>query len=236
MRIDKYRKKKMKWTINYVFGDLCYKYFNTSKINISMIVSLEKILFLMQNESLEKYGVPLIPYEIYYFNNQIYIKYLSDLLRVSHPKETDLDDKAIKINEKYRYNDMLPKYKQLSEEELNAKIEMLIRSRTLNFSYFKFEQCKRITFYRKCARFQMSSLGGIFMLFALICWGGVLILFLTIVMLVYELISGVHIYPMNEGIGAIIIASPSFLICFLLIKKMIKPTKTEKKLVGKLKK
>ncbi|MEG0368040.1 MAG: hypothetical protein RR585_14455, partial [Coprobacillus sp.] len=83
MRVEKLRKKfKFEWTENYVFGDLCFWYLERNPIKIN---KLEKILFLMQHESLSTHGVPLLLYKTYIYDDGIYLRYLSDMLRISEP-------------------------------------------------------------------------------------------------------------------------------------------------------
>lgn len=227
MNIIRYRKNKIEWTVTYIFGSLCFDYFENFEFNESNVKKLEKILFLMQIWSLEEYGVPLLVYETYYHNSEIYLKYLSDILRVASP-DLHGDIHFEKINRKYRYNDILKeKYMHLTEKELNDKIGIEIKNNKLDYKYFKLEKCKHRNFYRKCARFQVSFLGGIFMLCGLIALGNIVILVLTVIMYFYELSTGNDIYPVNEGIGAVFISSPALIGCFLLLKRMTKPTKFE---------
>lgn len=227
MNIKKYRKRKMEWTVNYVFGSLCYSYLCSGKKQDRTIPKLEKILFLMQDESLKMYGIPLIPYEIYYFNNKIYIKYLSDILRVSSP-DGHSSHEFMEINEKYKYDEILTKkYMRFSVNELDNSIKKLIVEDSFDAKYYKFIEFKNEKFIRKCARFQVSYLGGIFALFGFIALGNLIVLLITIIMYFFNLLTGINIYPINEGVGTVVITSPALIVCYILLKKMIKPTKFE---------
>ena len=138
MKVDKIRKRhKLEWTQSYIFGDLSFWYLEK---NHNQINKLEKILFLMQHESLTKYGVPLLVYKTYIYENGIYLRYLSDMLRISEPTAVNDQRHIDKKVKKYGYEEMMNKYAKYTERKLNDSIQELIQLNTLNKDYFVFEK------------------------------------------------------------------------------------------------
>lgn len=93
--------------------------------NPNSIFKLECILFLMQIESIEKYGKLFYKYKTYVYQKQIRIPYLSDLLRVS-PIILLSNDHIYGTKKIDKYLKMFKKYSKLSENEIYEKIDSII--------------------------------------------------------------------------------------------------------------
>ncbi|MEG0593398.1 MAG: hypothetical protein RR512_08775 [Coprobacillus sp.] len=223
MRVEKLRKKfKFEWTENYVFGDLCFWYLerNPNKIN-----KLEKILFLMQHESLSTHGVPLLLYKTYIYDDGIYLRYLSDMLRISEP---DAIYDKLHIAEKvkqFQYEKMRKKYEKYTEKQLNDEIKRLINTNSLDKEYFVFEKYLHQKETKKIRMFSHPFLFGIMGLCIMLSFGMILSLILL-------LIKGIIVreYNLEEIQQAIFFGTISTYIAISCRRKAIKkPSKYESK-------
>ena len=154
MKLENIRKyRKNIWTENYIFGDLCFWFLEKHPHQINR---LEKILFLMQHESLTTYEVPLLVHKTYIDQDILYFPQLSELLRMREPDAIN-DPYYIYIKIKpYHYDKMMKKYEKLKERELNKEIQLLIENDSLNKEYFIFETPSTKKEFRK-VRFSSHS-------------------------------------------------------------------------------
>ncbi|MEG0275521.1 MAG: hypothetical protein RR630_00685 [Coprobacillus sp.] len=223
MRIDRIRKRyKLEWTKNYVFGDLCFWYLEKHSRQIH---KLEKILFLMQHESLSTYGVPLLVYKTYIFDDGIYHRYLSDMLRIEEP-DAIYDEKHIAEKLKqYNYNKMIKKYEKYTEKQLNDEIKRLIETNSLNKEYFIFEKYLN---HKEMKRIRMFSHPFLFFMMGIFT----LISFAIVLFFVVDLLSFIGItireYNLEETQQALLFGSISIFFAIFYRKRAIKkPTKYE---------
>lgn len=225
MKLERIQKKKIHWTTIYVYATLCYDYFSNRKHTESTIIKLEKILFLMQCESLVKYNIPLLVYKTYIHDNKIYLRYLSDLLRVNKP-HTASDNRYLifmKV-EKYKYEQMMNKYNKMSNDELDTKILELVRNDLLPCEYFSYEEYTRNDM-RVCARMQMDYKGKLIVILGLLSFPGIV----CTILLPLKII-GIHILPysVSELALTILFTIPFLLVLIILLYKITTtPTKYE---------
>lgn len=226
MKLERIQKrKKLYWTTTYVYANLCYDYFDHNKHIESTIIRLEKILFLMQYESLTKYKIPLLVYKTYIHNNKIYLRYLSDLLRVSKPY-TASDNKYFMFMkvEKYKYEQMMNKYSKMADKDLNNKISELITNNLLPCEYFSYEEYTRKDM-RICARMQMDYKGKLIVILGLLSFPGIA----SAILLLLKII-GIHIlsYSVSDLALTTLFTLPFLLVLIILLYKITtKPTKYE---------
>ncbi|MEG2909607.1 MAG: hypothetical protein RR945_10325 [Erysipelotrichaceae bacterium] len=226
MRLDKIRKKKMTWINLYVFGYLSYQYFGTKKATYERICDLERIFLLIQVDSLNQYNVPIIPYKIYTDDNYIYIRYLSDLLRVAPPESVKDDYYFIyqKVQGKYEYSNMLKRYSKLSSDELRKQVDNVLKSSHLCEKYFVKGRYNKNDM-RRCARLQSSKRGWIVAFCGF--FGGIGILF-TIGGLLKTIGVGLFSYELAEILPVLFFTYP--LLCISVFygwRIMNKKTKYE---------
>lgn len=227
MNVTRLRKKKHTWTELYIFGNLCNMYFKRKKKYD--IEELEKILVLMQNESLERYNVPLLTFKTYIYDKRIYHEYLSDLLRVKYSEHIVDDSYMIWAKvKKYEYDKMLMKYMSLSSCEINEMFFELIQSEALNEKYFIMSHPKNEKKFRLRARYEFNKRGISFLLDYLAVPCIILIIFYLITSFVRMIGMEIQEYDYNELLSVIIILFPFLIIKILFTSHIIlKPTKFE---------
>lgn len=223
MKLEKIMKKhSATYSSTYVYGNLCAKY--TSQYPKESIYKLEKILFLMQYESIKQYNSPLLAYNTYIYEDKIYLQYVSDLLRVAkaHP---DTDDYFIysKVR-KYKYDKMMKTLANKTEQELDIEIELLIRENKLQRGYFFFEPGNNKNM-RRLVRFMTNKKSWMFVFFGPIAFVWILSLLTVIINLI---IPNSGFYTIEEGIQALIFLFPIFILCVYIVFLLpLKPTKYE---------
>lgn len=224
MKLEKIRKKhSASYSSTYVYGNLCAR-FNRQYPKES-IYKLEKILFLMQYESIKQYNLPLLAYNTYIYEGKIYLPYVSDLLRVAkaHPDTDDYYFIYSKVR-KYKYDKMMKTLANKTEQELDIEIELLIRENKLQRGYFFFEPWDNKKM-RKLARFMTNKKSWMFVFFGPIAFLWFLALLTVIINLI---IPNSGFYTIKEGIQALIFLFPIFILCVYIVFLLpLKPTKFE---------
>lgn len=139
--------------MNRIYTYVCYEYFLfTSNPSID---SLEKILFLIQVDSLEKDDRPFIKSKIYINGMKIRITYISDLLRVSPITEFGYD--SLYINPKMDiYLKRMKKYSKLNDVELQNAVNKVLNTKRLDGKYFTHDTYKN-NLMRKWARLKLMG-------------------------------------------------------------------------------
>lgn len=129
-------------------------YFSQKKQTIDNIVKLERILFLMQFDSLKEYEEPLLLYKTYYNDSgDIYLPLLSDLLRVAPTHNgTDLFYFARWKLERFHYDERLKLYMKMSDDLIVKEIKNILDNNQLNKHYFVKGENSHQKLYRKQAR------------------------------------------------------------------------------------
>jgi len=125
--------------------------------------TMERILFLMQYDSLlNDKKKPMLPYKIYIYEDEIRVRYISDLLRVTRAMRyfAGAGSRFLSwrdINDKYKYLELSKKYKKLAPNQIALRVERIIANETLNSKYFVFEKYED-KMMRKLARLSVYEL------------------------------------------------------------------------------
>ncbi len=129
--------KKTFFTRGYMYNFVVCSY--SFGLRERTIEDIEKIIFLANCYVLEKYNRPMLKYKTYVYDNKIYLKFLSDLLRVmsysdsnSAPMPTARD---VKEGEKYNYKKVIERYSKLDGDELNRQINEIISQKRFAGKY-----------------------------------------------------------------------------------------------------
>ena len=139
--------------MNKVYYYICYKYLHGKPER--KIENLEKILFLMQHQSLRESNKFFLRYKIYIYNDEIRIRYISDLLRVSPIIDFGGDGMAYRKSMKY-YQKKLVYFSKLSDDKLDERVKKIIEKGDLEEKYFVFEKY-RDNRMRRIARLKMTE-------------------------------------------------------------------------------
>jgi len=124
--------------------------------------TIERILFLMQYDSiLNDKKKPMLPYKIYIYEDEIRVRYISDLLRVTRAKRLFNGVTSFpswrSIKDEFKYLELSKKYKKLAPNQIALRVERIITNETLNSKYFVFEKYED-KMMRKLARLSVYEL------------------------------------------------------------------------------
>lgn len=135
--------------MNIIYTTICSQRLSKRKVE-----TVEYLLLLIQQESIELGMKPLICNPIYIDENTVRIKYLSDLLRVR--RNMVIHYKGFNGNEMMKkYLKILSKYIKLSDAEIEKKALQLISKDDLDSKYFLYEKYDNIIM-RKIARIEAN--------------------------------------------------------------------------------
>ena len=198
--------------------------------------TMERILFLMQYDSiLNDKKKPMLPYKIYIYEDEIRVRYISDLLRVTREMgEFFVGGRSAPswrgINAEYKYLELSKKYKKLAPNQIALRVERIIANETLNSKYFVFEKYEDKNM-RKLARLNVFNLERpILFFFWLILTVYALVPYLTIFLIsIYAVVDNTVVDKVLEArnipiiIYMIIITIP----WLIWTMKLTKPTEYE---------
>lgn len=136
--------------MEYIYDKLCYSYLKNEDISIK---KLEKILFLVNVESIEKKSFHFLKCKTFYYDNSIKIEYLSDLFRVMKPQEIQ-KNRIFKIKRIDKISILMEKYIKMNEEEIDKLIKFKISQNEDKKVYMKEYKSKR---NKKYARMRAYS-------------------------------------------------------------------------------
>jgi|GEM_PF-1176692 len=125
--------------------------------------TIERILFLMQYDSLlNDKKKTMLPYKIYIYEDEIRVRYISDLLRVTRAMRLSTGAGSSfpswrGINDQYKYLELSKKYKKLAPNQIALRVERIIANEALNSKYFVFEKYED-KMMRKLARLSVYEL------------------------------------------------------------------------------
>lgn len=127
-------RRKIHYTRMYIYD---YEICEVSYLNDRKIEDIEKILFLANDCILEKYNKPMFKYKTYISRDKIYLKYLSDLLRVMPITKGGADPfgKDMKEGRKCEYAKTIKKFSKFSDEELDKAIREKFSKENFNEKY-----------------------------------------------------------------------------------------------------
>lgn len=126
--------RKTHYTLMYIYD---YEICESSYLNNRKIEDIEKILFLANDYILNKYNKPMLKYKTYISRDKIYLKYLSDLLRVMPITTGGADPfgKDMKEGRIYEYAKTIKKFSKFSDEELDKTIREKYSKENFNEKY-----------------------------------------------------------------------------------------------------
>lgn len=141
--------------MNYVYHMACTeKLHEDTKENIEV---LEKVLLLAQYESLLKDGKPFLKYKIHIYEDNIRIKYISDLLRVS--PINSFGSYYVSFYSFVIYKKRVKKYMRLNDNKRDEKVAEITSKLDLDKKYFVFEKYRN-KHMRRVARLRMREEGN----------------------------------------------------------------------------
>jgi len=198
--------------------------------------TMERILFLMQYDSiLNDKKKPMLPYKIYIYEDEIRVRYISDLLRVTREMgKFFVGGRSAPswrgINAEYKYLELSKKYKKLAPNQIALRVERIIANETLSSKYFVFEKYEDKNM-RKLARLNVFHLERpILFFFWLILTIYALVPYLTIFLIsIYAIVDNTVVDKVLKARNIPIIAFMIIITIPWLIwtRKLTKPTEYE---------
>jgi len=198
--------------------------------------TMERILFLMQYDSiLNDKKKPMLPYKIYIYEDEIRVRYISDLLRVTREMgKFFVGGRSAPswrgINAEYKYLELSKKYKKLAPNQIALRVERIIANETLSSKYFVFEKYEDKNM-RKLARLNVFHLERpILFFFWLILTIYALVPYLTIFLIsIYAIVDNTVVDKVLEARNIPIIVFMIIITIPWLIwtRKLTKPTEYE---------
>lgn len=198
--------------VEYIYDKLCYSYLKNEDVSIK---KLEKILFLVNAESIEKEGFDFLKCKTFYYDNSIRIEYLSDLFRVMKPQEIQ-KNRIFKIKRIDRVSTLMEAYIRMNEEEMDNIVKFRVNQDELMKVYMeeykssrnrKYARMRAYSFARKVRSFENKIVFVFVLPFALcavfsfntrLMISGILLLMIFVIL--FKLDSVFHFKIMTSGL------------------------------------
>lgn len=141
--------------MNRIYSSFCSDYLVKSRPERTVDM-MEKVLFLMQVESLQK-QMPLLPCKIFLDGSHIRIPYISDLLAV-HQKALFLPNSSHYMFRRSfdEYAKMLNRLRRLDEVQLNERVMKVLQNADLDRNYFVYAPYEH-RWLRRLARLKIQT-------------------------------------------------------------------------------